>query len=54
MHVYNNANKGQKVLEDRHCIRRSVYSPEQTIMLYLQLPSAEHLTMSNVMNLVLD
>ena len=44
LHVYNNNNKGQKVLEDRNCIKRSVYSPEQTIMLYLNLQSAEHLT----------
>lgn len=43
MHVYNNPNAGQKVLEDRNCIQRSKYSPEQTIMLYLTLPSAEHL-----------
>lgn len=35
MHVFPNQNKGQKVLEDRNCLQRSVYSPEQTIMLYL-------------------
>ena len=27
MHMYNNSNKGQKVLEDQHCIKRSIYSP---------------------------
>ena len=54
MHVYNNSNKGQKVLEDRNCIKRATYSPEQTVMLYLRLNSAEHLTQTNVMNLVLD
>lgn len=54
MHVYNNPNKGQKVLEDRGCIKRATYSPEQTVMLYLKLNSAEHLTQQNVMNLVLD
>ena len=27
LHVYNNPNGGQKVLEDRNCIKRSVYSP---------------------------
>ena len=35
MHVYNNTNAGQKVLEDRGCIQRSIYSSAQTIMLYL-------------------
>ena len=54
MHVYNNSNKGQKVLEDRNCIKRATYSPEQTVMLYLKLDSADHLTQQNVMNLVLD
>ena len=54
MHVYNNSNKGQKVLEDRNCIQRETYSPAQTVMLYLELNSAEHLTQTNVMNLVLD
>lgn len=28
LHVFKNENKGQKVLEDRHCIKRSKYSPE--------------------------
>ena len=54
MHVFNNPNKGVKILEDRNCIQRSVYSPEQTIMLYLQLDKAQHFNMSNVLNLVLD
>ena len=54
MHVYNNSNKGQKILEDRNCIKRETYSPAQTIMLYLELNSAEHLTQTNVLNLVLD
>ena len=54
LHVYNNPNQGQKVLEDRNCIKRSVYSPVQTTMLYLELPSAEHLNQTNVLNLVLD
>ncbi len=54
MHLYNNNNQGQKVLEDRNCIKRSKYSPCQTIMLYLSLPSAEHLQKTNFMNLVLD
>lgn len=54
MHLYNNNNKGQKVLEDRNCIKRSKYSPCQTIMLYLSLSSADHLQQANVMNLVLD
>ena len=35
MHVFNNPNKGSKVLEDKNCLQRSIYSPEQTIMLYL-------------------
>ena len=35
MHVFGNTNKGSKVLEDKNCLQRSVYSPEQTIMLYL-------------------
>ena len=54
LHLYKNPNKGQKVLEDRQCIHRSIYSPSQTTMLYLNLPSADHLTQTNVMNLVLD
>ena len=54
LHVYKNPNKGQKVLEDKHCVKRSVYSPEQTTMLYLELPSAEHLQKENCLNLVLD
>ena len=54
LHVYKNKDKGQKVLEDRHCLKRSTYSPEQTTMLYLNLPSADHLQVENVLNLVLD
>lgn len=54
MHIFNNQNKGEKVLEDRGCIKRSVYSPVTTTMLYLELPSAEHLNVTNVMNLVFD
>jgi hypothetical protein len=37
MHVFANPSKGSKVLEDKNCVQRSVYSPEQTIMLYLTL-----------------
>jgi len=55
LHVYNNANnKNRKVTQQRGCIKRSVYSPAQTIMLYLNLPCDEHLNQANVMNLVLD
>lgn len=54
MHVFDNPNKGVKMLIDRDCIQRSVYSPEQTTMLYLQLDKAQHFNTSNVLNLVLD
>ena len=53
MHVFNNDSRG-KVLEDRNCVKRSKYSPQQSIMLYLHLPSAAHLTQDKVLNLVLD
>ena len=54
MHVYNNGNAGKKILADRGCIKRRIYSPVTTSMLYLELPSAEHLNVTNVLNLVLD
>jgi hypothetical protein len=54
MHVFNNPNKGMKVLEDKSCLQRSVYSPEQTIMLYLQLDKSQNFNVGNVLNLVLD
>jgi hypothetical protein len=54
MHVYENNVKGAKLLEDRNCFIRSVYSPEQTVMLYLHLDKAKHFNVANVLNLVLD
>jgi len=54
MHVYPNSNIGEKVLEDRNAIVRSVYSPEQTIMLYLTLSAGEYFNINKVLNLVLD
>jgi len=54
LHVYKNGNKNTKVLHHRGCIKRSTYSPEVSTMLYLELPSAEHLSVTNYLNLVLD
>jgi calpain-7 len=54
MHVFNNPTKGTKVLEDKNCHKRSVYSPEQTIMLYLSLEKAQYFNVGKVLNLVLD
>ena len=54
MHVFNNPTKGTKVLEDKNCHKRSVYSPEQTIMLLLSLEKAQYFNVGKVLNLVLD
>ena len=54
MHVFEHKTKGTKVLEDRKCMIRSTYSPEQTTMLYLQLEKSQFMNISQVLNLVLD
>ena len=55
MHVFNNPHKGQKILEDKNAVIRSTYSPETTIMLYLNLKANEYYSsLNNCLNLVLD
>lgn len=54
MHAYQNQNGGAKILEDKNALIKSVYTNEQNYMLYLQLPTAQYLNQSTVINLVLD
>lgn len=53
IHVYDNPNKDQKVLEDRNPVSRGLYKSIQTIMHYLELPAANYLNGKSVLNMVL-
>ena len=55
LHVYNSKQEGSKVqYEGEKHIKRSTYSPEQTMKLQLELPSSEYMNTGKVLNLVLD
>ena len=54
LHVYKNNRKNTKVIHHRGAVKRSTYSPELSTMIYLELPSSEHLSVTNYLNLILD
>ena len=55
MHVYNNDNAGKKVLKASNPIIQSVYTNEQTVMLYIQnLDKNVYCTGEQPLALILD
>lgn len=54
MHVYPNNEKGSKILAASGSLIRSTYSPEQSVMLYLEIKATEYFNLNKVLNLVLD
>jgi len=54
MHVYPNNEKGTKILTAAGSLIRSTYSPEQSVMLYLEIKATEYFNLNKVLNLVLD